>query len=132
MVSKRNYAFLFLLALFLYGTAKNSYATHISEPVLIKFKTEYLLGEKIVLNGWAEYNAQPTADVLLNLKVSLPDGTVIIDQSQQTDQQGHFEFEFDTKNLTPGIYQTTITSHCQEIHRSICTYKNQTVEINLK
>jgi uncharacterized protein YfaS (alpha-2-macroglobulin family) len=132
MVTKRNYIFLFLLTLILCGAVKNSFATHISKPILIEPRSEYSIGEKVILNGWADYNAQPTADVLLNFKVSKPDDTVIIDQSHPTDQQGHFEFEFDTKNLTPGLYQITITSHCKEIHRSICSYNSQTLTIHLK
>jgi len=134
MVTKRNYIFLFLLILFLFlsGTIKNSFATHISKPVIVEPETEYLIGEKVTLNGWAEYNEQPTADVLLNFKVSESDDTVIFDQSHATDLHGHFEFQFDTKNLTPGLFKVTITSHCKEIHRPICTYKNQTLTINLK
>ena len=132
MLTKRKSLFLFLLTLFLCGVFSSSFATHISEPVVISPKTEALVGEKVIINGWAEYNEQPTADVLINFKVSYSDGTVIIDQSDQTNQQGHFEFEFDTQDLTTGNYQITITSHCQAIHRSICTYKNQILEINLK
>jgi len=134
MVKKRNYVSLFLLILFLFlcGTVKNSFATHISKPILVEPETKYSIGEKVTLNGWAEYNEQPTADVLLNFKVSKTDNTVIIDQSLPTDQYGHFEFQFDTKHLTPGLFKITITSHCKEIHRPICTYKNQTLTINLK
>ncbi|MCH9639758.1 MAG: hypothetical protein K0U40_09725 [Betaproteobacteria bacterium] len=132
MVTRRNYILLFLLILFLCGTIKHSFATHISKPIIVEPKTEYSIGEKVTLNGWAEYNEQPTADVLLNFKVSKSDDTAIIDQSQSTDQHGHFEFQFDTKDLTPGLFNITITSHCKEIHRPICTYKNQTLTINLK
>ncbi len=132
MLTKRNFVFLFLLTLLLCGAVKNSFATHISKPILVEPKTEYTLGEKVIFNGWAEYNQQPTANVLINFKVSQPDDAVIIDESQHTDQQGHFEFAFETKNLTPGRYQITITSHCKEIHRSICSYNSQTLSINLK
>jgi hypothetical protein len=122
---------LFFLVLLLCGLAQNSNATHISEPILSEPKTEYILGEKIVLNGWVSYNDEPTADVLLNFKVILPDGTAASEQSYPSDSSGHFAFEFDTSGQVPGTYQVTITSHCLEIHRPFCTYKNQTISINV-
>jgi hypothetical protein len=122
---------LFFLVLLLCGLAHNSNATHISEPILSEPKTEYILGEKIVLNGWVSYNDEPTADVLLNFKVILPDGTAASEQSYPSDSSGHFAFEFDTSGQVPGTYQVTITSHCLEIHRPFCTYKNQTISINV-
>lgn len=132
MLTKRNTHFLFLLSLMILGTTSQTFATHISKPILVEPRTEYALGEKIILNGWADYNAQPTADVLLNVTLTQSDGKIWADQSQHTDKQGHFEFEFDTKDLTVGLYQITITSHCQEIHRSICNYNKQTLTINIK
>jgi hypothetical protein len=122
---------LFFLVLLLCGLAQNSNATHISEPILSEPKTEYILGEKIVLNGWVSYNDEPTADVLLNFKVILPNGTTATEQSYPSDSSGHFAFEFDTNGQVPGTYQVTITSHCLEIHRPFCTYKNQTISINV-
>lgn len=120
-----------ILVLLLFGLVQNANATHISEPILSEPKTEYTLGEKIVLNGWVSYNDQPTADVLLNFKVIRPDGTTATEQSYPSDSSGHFAFEFDTSNQIPGTYQVTITSHCLEIHRHICTYKNQTLSIKV-
>jgi len=122
---------LFFLVLLLFSLAQNSNATHISEPILSEPKTEYILGEKIVLNGWVSYNDQPTADVLLNFKVIRPDGATATEQSYPSDSSGHFTFEFDTSDQIPGTYQVTITSHCLEIHRPICTYKNQTIPIKV-
>jgi hypothetical protein len=110
---------------------QNSLATHISQPILIDPKTHYSVAETIVLHGWVEYNAQPAPDVLLNFKVTRPNGTVASDQSLASNQQGQFEFKFDTRNETPGTYQITVTSHCLDIHRYACTYKNQTLSIQL-
>jgi hypothetical protein len=122
---------LFVLAVLLYSIVQHANATHISEPVLSEPKTEYKLGEKIVLNGWVSYNDQPTADVLLNFKVIRPNGTTAVEQSYPSDDSGHFAFEFDTSDQIPGTYQVTVTSHCLEIHRHICTYKSQTLDIKV-
>lgn len=122
---------LFFWAVLLCSLVQNASATHISEPVLSEPETEYKLGEKIVLNGWVSYNDQPTADVLLNFKVIRPDGATAVEQSYHSDVSGHFAFEFDTSDQIPGTYQVTITSHCLEIHRNICTYKNQTLAVKV-
>ena len=122
---------LLFLAVLLCSLVQNANATHISEPILSEPKTEYNLGEKIVLNGWVSYNDQPTADVLLNFKVIRPDGATAVEQSSPSDKSGHFAFEFDTSDQIPGTYQVTITSHCLEIHRHICTYKNKTLTVEV-
>ncbi len=128
---RNNYLATCLLMLFLCGTATHVGATHISKPVLADPSTNYRLGDKIVINGWVDYNAQPTADVLLHFQVTTEDGTVIAEQSYPSDKQGHFQFEFDTKNQSPGIYKIIITSHCLEIHRSICSYNSEILLFDL-
>jgi hypothetical protein len=120
------------LLLLLCSVIQNSFATHISKPVLIDPKTHYKIGETVILHGRVDYNAQPAPDVLLNFKLTRPDGTIAVDQSYPSNQEGQFEFKFDSKNEAPGTYQITITSHCLEIHRYACTYKNQTLSIEFK
>lgn len=120
-------ALLFVLSSIVQPTS----ATHISEPILSDPKTEYHLGEKIVLNGWVSYNDQPTADVLLNFKVIRPDGTLATEKFNPSDNSGHFEFAFDTSDQMAGTYEVTITSHCLEIHRHVCTYKKETLQIKV-
>lgn len=122
-------AFVWLIALA--GFISDALATHISQPIVENPKTHYTVGETIVLQGWVEYNAQPAPDVLLNFKLTRPDGTVAVDQSYPSDANGRFDFKFDTRNEKPGSYQAIITSHCLEIHRYACTYKNQTLSIHL-
>lgn len=114
------------------GFTGQAFATHISQPVLIDPQTQYTTGETIVLRGRVDYNEQPAPDVLLNFKLTRPDGSVAADQSYPSDQNGLFEFKFDTRNEKAGSYQFTVTSHCLEIHRYACTYKNQTLPIHLK
>ncbi len=132
MGSKKTYTISFVLLFILCGVIQNSFATHISKPVLIDPKTQYNVGDTVILQGWVDYNAQPTPDVLLNFKLTRPDGTTAVDQSYPSNQDGHFEFKFDSKNEAPGTYQITITSHCLEVHRYACTYKNQTLSIEFK
>lgn len=121
----------YILVSLLLSASLNAHATHISEPVLSEPKTEYHLGDKIILNGWASYDNKPTADVLLAFKVTNPDGFIVKEESYPSDVNGQFIFNFSTNNLAPGAYLLTVTSHCQEIHRSICTYKHKTLSINI-
>lgn len=131
MAAKKNYLISFVILLIICSGIKNSFATHISQPILIDPKTHYTVGDTVILNGWVEYNTQPAPDVLLNFKLTRADGTIAVDQSYASDAEGRFDFKFDTKNEKPGSYQLTITSHCLEIHRYACTYKNQTWPIHL-
>ncbi len=132
MDTKKTHSISFVLLFILCGVMQNSFATHISEPVLIDPKTQYKIGDMVILHGRVDYNAQPAPDVLLNFKLIRPDGTMAVDQSYPSNAEGHFDFKFDSKNEVPGTYQITITSHCLEIHRYACTYKNQTLSIELK
>ena len=131
MVSKKTYTLLLVWLITLGGLISDSLATHISQPVLIDPKTQYTIGDTVILHGWVDYNAQPAPDVLLNFKLTRPDGTIAVDQFYSSNQEGRFEFKFDTKNEASGAYQVIITSHCLEIHRYACTYKNQTLSIHL-
>lgn len=122
----------FVLVFILGGITHNASATHISEPILLKTETEYFIGDKVVLEGWVNYNNQSTPDVLLDFKVLAPDGSIAKQRSFSSNSQGQFKFEFDTIKIKPGIYKVTVTSQCLEIHRPICTYKSQTVPINVR
>lgn len=123
--------FIFLLLLGLCGNIAPVFATHISQPIVTDVKTQYTVGETIVLRGWVNYNDQAAPDVLLHFKVTRPDGSVAADRSFQSDTEGRFAFTFDTQSEVPGLYRITVTSHCLDIHRYACTYKNQTVSIQL-
>lgn len=126
-----HYAAACLFTLFLLGMTVSVSATHISKPVLVEPNTHYQVGEKVVVNGWVDYNAQPTADVLLYFLVAAEDGTILDEQFYTSDKQGHFHFEFDTRNQPPGLYTITVTSHCLEIHRSICSFNSVTLSFEL-
>ncbi|SET61305.1 hypothetical protein SAMN05216326_14415 [Nitrosomonas marina] len=131
MALYRNHVIARLLILLFCSISLNLGATHISKPVLVEPKTQYQVGEKVVVNGWVDYNAQPTADVLLNFRVTTETGTLIAEKSYTSDKQGHFQFELETRNLQPGGYTITITSHCLEIHRDICSYNEEKLTFDL-
>lgn len=119
------------LFLMIISFTANIGATHISIPVLLDTDTHYVVGEKVVINGWVDYNSQPTADVLLNFQVTTQDDVLLVEESYPSDKQGHFEFEFDTQFQDPGIYKIIVTSHCKEIHRNICSYNSETLTFEL-
>ncbi len=121
----------YILATLLLSACLNANATHISEPILSEPTTEYRLGEKITLHGWVSYDNKPTADVLLAFKLTKSDTTIVTEASYHSNIDGQFLFEYPTNKLTPGKYLITVTSHCLEIHRSICTYKNKTLNIQI-
>jgi hypothetical protein len=118
-------------ALLIVGAAPHSFATHISQPVIIDPRTDFVAGDIILLHGRVDYNEQPARDVLLNFKLTRPDGSVAVDQFSPSDEKGQFEFTFNTADQPAGTYQLTITSHCLEIHRYACTYKNTTLAIRV-
>lgn len=122
---------IFLLLLGLCGSIAPALATHISQPIVTDIKTQVTVGETVVLRGWVNYNNQAAPDVLLHFKVTRPDDTTAVEQSFQSNAEGRFEFTFDTQSEAPGMYRITVTSHCLDMHRYACTYKNQTVSIQL-
>ncbi|MCG7756328.1 MAG: hypothetical protein LZF63_06670 [Nitrosomonas sp.] len=132
MISKKTFLLLSAWLMALTGLTGQAWATHISQPVLIDPKTQYAAGETVILHGRVDYNERPAPDVLLNFKLIRADGSIATDQSYPSDQNGLFEFKFDTRNEKAGRYQFTVTSHCLEIHRYACTYKNQTLSIHLQ
>ena len=131
MLLNQKVTLLVILTTLLLGASLNANATHISEPILNDSKTTFHLGENIIITGWVDYANKPTADVLLAFKVTRPDGSIATEAFYTSDDNGQFEFEFAANNKVPGKYLMTVTSHCQAIHRSICTYKNQTLTIDI-
>ncbi|MFO1290809.1 MAG: hypothetical protein E6Q61_03685 [Nitrosomonas sp.] len=121
-----------ILVLLISGSFSEVNATHISKPILSEARTEYSQGEKIVVNGWVNYQDQSTSDVLLNAKLLRADGTEVTEVFNISDKQGKFSFEFETNRLLPGSYQIIVTSQCLEVHRPVCTYQSSTLAIDVK
>ena len=99
-----------ILVLLISGSFSEVNATHISKPILSEARTEYSQGEKIVVNGWVNYQDQSTSDVLLNAKLLRADGTEVTEVFNISEKQGKFSFEFETNRLIPGSYQIIFTS----------------------
>lgn len=125
---KKTVAFALMMAIACLQIPTSS-ATHISKPVVVEAKAEYVLGEKIAIRGWVNYNEEPTPNVLLNFKVI--GSNVQVDRSFPSDEFGYFTFELETKDLMPGRYDIVITSQCLDVHRQICTHQSQTLSITL-
>ena len=121
----------YIFAILLLGASLSVHATHISKPILNESKTAFRLGEEIIFNGWVSYDNKPTADVLLAFKLTRPDGSIVTEESYPSNINGQFMFEFPVNKQSPGKYLMTVTSHCLAIHRSICTYKDKTLSIEI-
>ena len=110
-----------------------SYQTHVSSPVITSDKTDYKQGENIVISGWVNYNEEPTSDVLLKIVATSPIEIKIFDEYVTSDYDGRFSVEIPIpENAETGIYSVEITSQCREVHREICTHKNEKILITIE
>ena len=128
----RNYFLLSIAAISLFGIS-DAYATHISQPILtIDENFVYSVGDNLTITGWVEYADAATSDVLLSVKISNPNGTVISDFFLTSDSEGKFEFPFELSQDDPsGDYLVNIMSMCREVHREICTHKTAETTISV-
>ncbi len=107
-------------------------ATHISKPIPYLDKTEYLPNEIIDLKGWVEYNGEPASDVLLQVWLEKERNKLISD-NVTSDSNGNFSATLSIPgNTVPGNYIVSVTSHCKEIHRNVCTYQWEELPIIIK
>ena len=78
------------------------------------------------------YSDEPTSDVLLSIKISNPNETVISDFFITSDSKGEFAFPFELSEDDPGgDYTVNIMSMCREVHRDICTHKTAETTISV-
>jgi len=126
----RNYLLLLVAAAAIIGI-QGAYATHISQPIMtVQDSLVYSYGDDLTISGWVNYSDEPTSDVLLSVKISNPNGTVISDFFITSDSKGEFAFPFElSEDDQSGDYLINIMSMCREVHRDICTHK--TAEINV-
>ena len=112
---------LFAIAAIMVIGVENAYSTHVSQPILtIDDNFVYSVGDDLFITGWVEYDDAATSDVLLSVKISNPNGTVISDFFLTSDSNGQFEFPFELSNDdTSGDYLVNIMSMCREIHLSL-------------
>ena len=128
----RNYLLLSIAAIALFGI-QDAYSTHISQPILtIEDNFVYSIGNDLSITGWVEYDDASTSDVLLSVKISNPNGTIISDFFLTSDSEGQFEFPFELSQDDPsGDYLVNIMSMCREVHRDICTHKTAETTISV-
>jgi len=128
----QNYLLLFIAAVAIIGI-QGAYATHVSQPIMtVEDSLVYSYGDTLTISGWVNYSDESTSDVLLSVKISNPNGTVISDFFLTSDSDGKFEFPFELSQDDPsGDYLVNIMSMCREIHRDICTHKTAETTISV-
>ncbi len=102
-----------------------AYATHTSIPVIEPLPF-YLVNENHQLNGTILYNGQPTSNVLVEVTISAPDGSIIKEYVRSGDD-GSFSVIF--KPRSSGYHTIIVTSYCRDVHRDICTYQSTTMQL---
>ena len=124
---------LFIIAAITIVGVQNAYSTHVSQPILtIDDNFVYSVGDDLSITGWVEYDDAATSDVLLSVKISNPNGTVISDFFLTSDSDGKFEFPFElSDDDASGDYLVNIMSMCREVHRDICTHKTAETTISV-
>lgn len=104
--------------------ADYAYATHNSLPVIEPME-HYIIGKTYDINGIILYNGEPTSDVLVEIRIDSPYGSSR--EYVRSREDGRFSIRFNPSEQ--GYYTITATSHCRDVHRSICTYQSTTLEI---
>lgn len=128
----QNYLLLLVAAVAIIGM-QGAYATHISQPIMtVQDSLVYSHGDNLTISGWVNYSDEPTSDVLLNVKISNPNGTVISEFFITSDSKGEFAFPFELSDEDKsGDYLINIMSMCREVHRDICTHKTAEVAVSV-
>jgi hypothetical protein len=127
-------AILVLSSLSLFVFNDNTFATHISKPILTMDKQTFEINENITVKGWVEYQNNPASDVLLDIVViNEPDsGNELIRSQVMSNDTGNFTSNIILPvNTVPGNYTLTVISQCREQHRNICTNQNSSIPISI-
>ena len=124
---------LFIIAAVTIVGVQDAYSTHISQPIItVDDNLVYSIGDDLSITGWVEYDDASTSDVLLSVKISNQNGTVVSDFFLTSDSDGKFEFPFQlSDDDSPGDYLVNIMSMCREIHRDVCTHKTAEIAISV-
>ena len=114
IILMQNYLLLFIAAVAIIGI-QGAYATHVSQPIMtVEDSLVYSYGDTLTISGWVNYSDESTSDVLLSVKISNPNGTVISDFFLTSDSDGKFEFPFELSQDDPsGDYLVNIMSMCR-------------------
>ncbi len=107
------------------ATVDHAYATHTSLPI-IEPEERYIAGRIYDLKGIVLYNDKPASDVLVDVMVGYPDGSsehLMV----RSANDGRFSIKF--RPMIQGYYTIIATSHCMDVHRSICTYQSTMLDV---
>ena len=128
----KGFVLFFIAAVTIVGV-QDAYSTHISQPIItVDDNLVYSIGDSLSITGWVEYDDASTSDVLLSVKISNQNGTVVSDFFLTSDSDGKFEFPFElSDDDSPGDYLVNIMSMCREIHRDVCTHKTAEIAISV-
>ena len=128
----KGFVLFFIAAVTIVGV-QDAYSTHISQPIItVDDNLVYSIGDDLSITGWVEYDDASTSDVLLSVKISNQNGTVVSDFFLTSDSDGKFEFPFElSDDDSPGDYLVNIMSMCREIHRDVCTHKTAEIAISV-
>ena len=128
----KGFVLFFIAAVTIVGV-QDAYSTHISQPIItVDDNLVYSIGDSLSITGWVEYDDASTSDVLLSVKISNQNGTVVSDFFLTSDSDGKFEFPFElSADDSPGDYLVNIMSMCREIHRDVCTHKTAEIAISV-
>ena len=128
----KGFVLFFIAAVTIVGV-QDAYSTHISQPIItVDDNLVYSIGDDLSITGWVEYDDASTSDVLLSVKISNQNGTVVSDFFLTSDSDGKFEFPFElSDDDSSGDYLVNIMSMCREIHRDVCTHKTAEIAISV-
>ncbi len=108
------------------------FATHISKPVFTIDETAFEPGMIINISGWANYNDEPTSDVLLLVRIIDSNNEKIFEVFVTTGSSGNFLIPYLVPNDALGSYLIEATSFCREEHRNICTKQSEIFPITIQ
>lgn len=120
------------LSLFLFDD--DTFATHISKPILTMDKQTFDVNENITVKGWVEYQNNPASDVLLEIVLTHgPNGgNELVRNQVRSNDAGNFTSNIILPvNTVPGNYTLTVISQCRDEHRNICTNQNSFIPISI-
>ncbi|GIU70531.1 MAG: hypothetical protein KatS3mg003_2196 [Candidatus Nitrosocaldaceae archaeon] len=106
----------------------NAYATHISQPIIVGNNAIYYLGSEVEIEGYVEYQDNPTSNVLLD--IFLINNMEKHLASIRSDDNGFFKFTFKPEEV--GNYTIKIVSQCRDEHRNICTNRSTSIDIEVR
>jgi hypothetical protein len=120
------------LSLFLFDD--DTFATHISKPILTMDKQTFNVNENITVKGWVEYQNNPASDVLLEIVLTHEPngGNELVRNQVRSNDAGNFTSNIILPvNTVPGNYTLTVISQCRDEHRNICTNQNSFIPISI-